>query len=139
MQCDGAWQLTDILVIVLLPPVGVGVGLLARRCPLLVRKFALLLDGAKLRVCWATYQILGSIRWAMDESQTYPSPFREFEQVVSSVTQLSLSQVGRFLSSGCVCRMRLIALHPTCADRSGRLFGDIQFSHTVSPRVLAAR
>ena len=66
---------------------------LSRTHPQHVRKIGAFVDVSKLRVCWATYQILGTIRWAMDETVPYPPPFVYVEQALSSVTQLSLSQV----------------------------------------------
>ena len=48
-------------------------------------------DVAKFKVAWAAFQITTSVNWTLDIS--FPEPFATFEGLISSITQLSLSQL----------------------------------------------
>ena len=91
--CDGVGVLEGMLFITICALVTL-TGQLMRRYPRFASKFVRSFDAAKLRVCWVTFQIMGSIKWAMDEGDGgFPPPFSIVEQMASSVTQVSISQV----------------------------------------------
>ena len=96
--CAAAWNWRSTLGIAFLLAAVIAGYVGAKRSPRLREtvlnnfkgKFA---DTAKVRVVFITYQLVSTVRWSMDESESYPPPYSQVEQLVSSVTLLSVSKV----------------------------------------------